>query len=129
MLHQHKRKGKKMPRDWLTNLFRNEAESFSFSAWKLCEEYVNKADKLSLRVLTVLEDTDRDCTHVWYDFLSVGTRTVRIDCKGSDNRIPAHVATTDSSFLHLNLGMHWNYWCKWVKRFSKWRIRYYSNLA
>lgn len=120
---------KKMSRDWLTNLFRNEAESFLFSVWKLCEEDVDKSDKLSLRVLAFLEDTDRRCSPVWYNFLSVGTRTLKIDCMGSDNWIPARVATTDRGLLHLNLGMHWNYSYKWIGRFSKLRIRYYSNLA
>lgn len=117
-LYWYKRK-KKMPRDWLTDLFRNEAESFLYSIWKLCAEYVNKSDKLSMSVLTFLEDTNRHCTHVWCYFLSIGARTARIGCIGRDNDVLVHVTTTDNNFLHLSSGIHWNYWWKWVKRFSK----------
>lgn len=90
----------------MTDPFGNGAESFLFSVRKLCEEQVNKSDKLSLRVLTFFGGQNRHCVCVRYDFLSGGTRTVRIDYVGRDNRILTCVVTTDSTFLHLNLGMH-----------------------
>lgn len=54
----------------MTDLFGNDAESFLFSVRKLCEEQVNKSDKLSLRVLTFLEDRIDAVCAGGYNFLS-----------------------------------------------------------